>query len=84
MRARVGVQRASPYRPLWVDDPEWAGFLSLDTSAAASRGLVCRPLRDTLEACLAWEEELGLDRTGRHAGLDRADELAVISRARGA
>jgi hypothetical protein len=31
---------------------------------------------------LAWERELGLARTGRRAGLDRADELAILEDAR--
>lgn len=65
--------------PMWIDDPAWQGFLSLDTTAAEHLGLRTRSLADTLTACLAWERHLGLRRTGRRAGLDRADELAVIA-----
>ncbi len=32
----------------------------------------------TMRDALAWERELGLARTGRKAGLDRADELAIM------
>ncbi|CCH77606.1 putative oxidoreductase [Nostocoides japonicum T1-X7] len=64
--------------PLWIADPEWAGFQSLDDTLARDAGLTARPVEDTLAAALAWERELGLARTGRRAGLDRDDELALL------
>jgi 2'-hydroxyisoflavone reductase len=68
--------------PLWIADPEWAGFNARDTASAEAAGLVARDLLATMRDALAWERELGLDRTGRKAGLDRADELAILSRSR--
>ncbi len=64
--------------PLWIADPEWAGFMSLDTTRARAAGLDPRPVAQTLTDALAWERELGLARTGRRAGLDRGDELAIL------
>ncbi|WP_323099880.1 NAD-dependent epimerase/dehydratase family protein [Intrasporangium sp. YIM S08009] len=65
--------------PLWLHDVDWLGFQDRDTSAARSLGLAQRPLADTVRDALAWEEHLGLDRPRTRAGLDRADELAVIA-----
>lgn len=78
--AEAGVEEFMGPRslPLWVADPSWAGFLSLDVSLARAAGLRWRPLGDTLAESLTWERELGLDRPGRRAGLDRADELAIL------
>lgn len=42
--------------PLWIDDPAWRWFSTLDTAAARRHGLSLRPLRDTLAAALAYEE----------------------------
>ncbi len=67
---------------LWLADPEWAGFSARDTTSAQVAGLSARGLVDTLRDALAWERELGLARTGRKAGLDRADELTIIEDAR--
>jgi nucleoside-diphosphate-sugar epimerase len=64
--------------PLWIADEEWAGFSDRDTSSARSAGLEARDLDDTLRDALAWERELGLDRTGRKAGLDRSEELRIL------
>jgi nucleoside-diphosphate-sugar epimerase len=66
--------------PLWIADPEWAGFNARDTASAQAAGLRARDLTDTLRDVLAWERELGLDRTGRKAGLDRSDELLILTR----
>ncbi len=65
--------------PLWLHDADWLGFQDRDTSAARSLGLAQRPLADTVRDALSWEEHLGLDRPRVRAGLDRADELAVIA-----
>ena len=68
--------------PLWIADPEWAGFNARDTTSARDVGLSARALTESLRDTLAWERELGLARTGRRAGLDRADELAILEDAR--
>jgi nucleoside-diphosphate-sugar epimerase len=67
--------------PLWIDDVEWRGFATLDTSRARAAGLVMRPLAETLCDTLAFEET----RTEpRRAGLTDDDERrvqeAVLSR----
>jgi nucleoside-diphosphate-sugar epimerase len=64
--------------PLWIADEEWAGFNARDTTSARAAGVEARDLLDTLRDALAWERELGLDRTGRKAGLDRPDELRIL------
>ncbi len=65
--------------PLWLHDPDWAGFSARSTASAQAAGLTARDLDGTLADALAWERELGLGRTGRRAGLDREDELVLIS-----
>jgi nucleoside-diphosphate-sugar epimerase len=70
--------------PLWIADPDWCGFLDRDASRAHAAGLRQRPLADTMADALAWERLLGLDRDRSRAGLDRAEELALISRLAGA
>ena len=67
--------------PLWLSDPGWAGFSDRSTESAETAGLVSRDLGATMRDALAWERELGLARTGRRAGLDRADELALVETA---
>ena len=67
--------------PLWIDDVEWRGFATLDTTRARAAGLVIRPLEQTLRDTLAFEET----RTEpRRAGLTDDDERrvqeAVLSR----
>lgn len=66
---------------LWMHDPLWRGFSARDAGSALLAGLVARPLGLTTADALAWERHLGLGRTGRRAGLDRADELALIGAA---
>lgn len=70
--------------PLWIADPEWGGFLDRDASRAHAGGLRQRPLADTMANALAWERLLGLRRERTRAGLDRADELSLISHLAGA
>ncbi|MBN9792531.1 oxidoreductase [Pseudonocardia sp. TMWB2A] len=43
--------------PLWIDDPGWWWFATLDTRAARAAGLVTRPLEHTLVAALAYEDD---------------------------
>ncbi|WP_427385096.1 NAD-dependent epimerase/dehydratase family protein [Janibacter sp. G56] len=64
--------------PMWVHDAEWAGFFARDVSAARREGLTCRPLAESVADALGWERHLGLARTGRRTGLDRARELAIV------
>jgi nucleoside-diphosphate-sugar epimerase len=70
--------------PLWIADPAWRGFLDRDASRARGTGLRQRPLADTMADALAWERLLGLRRDRTRAGLDRTDELSLISHLAGA
>lgn len=70
--------------PLWLADPEWCGFQDRDASRAREVGLRQRPLADTMADALAWERILGLRRERTRAGLDREDELSLISHLAGA
>lgn len=63
--------------PLWIDDPEWRHFATLDTSRARSHGLHTRPLEETLAAALAFEETR--DRP-RQAGLTDDEERTLRDR----
>ena len=64
--------------PLWLDDPDWAGFTARDSSRARAAGLTSRPLEQTLADTLAWE--LTRDLGGpRRAGLDDDDERALLA-----
>lgn len=67
--------------PLWLPLPECAGFGARSDARALAMGLVRRPLVATLADTLADERARGLDRP-RRAGLDRADEVALIAQAR--
>jgi len=64
--------------PLWLTLPEYAGFSSRSDVRALAHGLVRRPLAETIADTLTDERARGLDRP-RNAGLDRADELELIS-----
>ncbi|MGL5849781.1 MAG: NAD-dependent epimerase/dehydratase family protein [Phycicoccus sp.] len=64
--------------PLWIADPDWRGFATMDTTRARAAGLVTRPLRDTLADVLAWEETRA---EPRHAGLSDDDERRVLAAA---
>ncbi|MBG6055709.1 nucleoside-diphosphate-sugar epimerase [Salinibacterium sp. CAN_S4] len=60
--------------PLWIDDPAWRGFATLNTDRARVAGLVTRPLEDTLRDALAYENQ----RTEpRQAGLSDEQEQRV-------
>jgi nucleoside-diphosphate-sugar epimerase len=65
--------------PLWLADPDWAGFSARDGSAARAAGLTHRPLVELMVDSLRWERELGLDRE-RRAGLTREEELTLLER----
>lgn len=73
---REGVQQWMGPRslPLWINDPEWRFFATLDTSRARSHGLQTRPLVETMARTLDYEE----NRTEpREAGLTDDEEIAL-------
>ncbi|WP_286931425.1 MULTISPECIES: NAD-dependent epimerase/dehydratase family protein [Aeromicrobium] len=62
--------------PLWIDDPEWRGFATMDTGRARAQGLTTRPLEETLADVLVWEET----RTQpRRCGLTDDEERRVLA-----
>lgn len=63
--------------PLWLPDPDWAGFLDRGVQRAVDDGLVWRPLEETMREALAYERSLGLDRQ-RRAGLSVAEERELL------
>ena len=66
---------------LWLPQPEYAGFMARDRSAAGRIGLSHRPLLESVRAALAWERERGLHRP-RRSGLTPAAEAALLARTR--
>ena len=64
--------------PMWLPQPEYAGFLSRDVSPALRSGLVARPLSDTARDTLEWLRT-GPDRAFR-AGLSPEEETNVLRR----
>ena len=63
--------------PLWLNDPAYAGMLSVDPSAAFAAGLEPRPLEQTVRDTLAWVAA-GDAPAETPAGLDRAKEQRVL------
>ncbi len=60
--------------PLWIDDPAWRGFATMNTNRARAAGLSTRSLDETLRDALAYENQ----RTQpRQAGLTDDDERRV-------
>jgi 2'-hydroxyisoflavone reductase len=45
--------------PLWLDDPDRAGFPARSNAAATAAGLTLRPLADTFRAALAYHDARG-------------------------
>jgi nucleoside-diphosphate-sugar epimerase len=68
--------------PLWLTDPEWAGFGARDSSRARAAGLRTRPLAETLADTLAWELERAP--AVRRAGLTDEDERTLLAALRSA
>ncbi len=62
--------------PLWIDDPQWRGFATMDTTRARAAGLVTRPLEQTLRDVLAFEETRA---EPRRAGLTDDEERRVLA-----
>ena len=67
--------------PLWLPQPEHAGFMTRDNAAARRAGLTLRPVQETVAATLRWERACGLDRP-RRAGLSRDRERELLARLR--
>lgn len=65
--------------PLWLPMPEAAGVLTRRNDAATKAGLRLRSLADTVRGALAWERELGLDRSPRKAGLRPEREVELVT-----
>lgn len=63
--------------PLWLNDPDWAGFNARDSTRAQAVGLRTRPLEQTLADTLGWELTRDLARP-RRAGLNDADERSLL------
>lgn len=63
--------------PLWVPQPEMAGFGGHDVTASLQAGLVVRPLAETARRALTHERALGLDRP-RRSGLSPERERRVL------
>ena len=63
--------------PLWLPQPEYAGFMGRSNAAARRLGLRFRPLLESTRDALAWERQQGLDRP-RHAGLSKARENELL------
>lgn len=78
----AGVEQFMGHRslPLWLVDPAWGAFMDRSGEAAAAAGLRQRSVEQTMADTLAWESSLGTGRSRELAGLDRADELALIER----
>lgn len=60
--------------PLWIDDPNWRYFMTMDTTGARSRGLRTRPLAETLNRALDQDQRRG---DVRGAGLSHAEECEL-------
>ncbi len=77
------AQGVEPYMgheslPLWLPDPDYAGWSARNGTAAANAGLRHRPLAQLLADTLVWERTLGLDRS-RRAGLSPARESELLA-----
>lgn len=64
--------------PLWLPQPEYAGFATRSPAAARAAGLETRPLEDSIRDTLAWEMQVGPGRP-RRAGLSPDDEIALLA-----
>ncbi|MDP9868158.1 MULTISPECIES: NAD-dependent epimerase/dehydratase family protein [Streptosporangium] len=62
--------------PMWLPLPEYAGFMTRDTSATLAAGLHIRPVADTARDTLAWQRESG--HTVSRSGLTAAEEAELL------
>lgn len=70
----IGSWMGAPSLPLWIDEPTWRYFATLDTSAARAEGFTTRPVAETLRSALADEQSRS---TPRPSGLTDAEERAL-------
>ncbi|UYM07226.1 NAD-dependent epimerase/dehydratase family protein [Solicola gregarius] len=75
----VGPYMGERSVPLWIPDPDWVGFSERTAAKAVAAGLVRRPTEETMRDALAYERELGLDRTQRRAGLTPQQERELLA-----
>jgi nucleoside-diphosphate-sugar epimerase len=61
--------------PLWLPQPENAGFLSRSAAPALAAGLALRPLADTARDTLAWARAAD----AQPVGLTAAEEAAILA-----
>jgi nucleoside-diphosphate-sugar epimerase len=54
---KIGAWMGPDSLPLWIDDPAWRGFATMNTDRARAQGLTTRPLEDTLREALAYENQ---------------------------
>jgi 2'-hydroxyisoflavone reductase len=64
--------------PVWLPQPEYAGFMTRRSDAGRGAGLVPRPLRETISSSLRWEQERGVTRA-RRAGLTPERERELLA-----
>jgi 2'-hydroxyisoflavone reductase len=67
--------------PLWLPQPEYAGFMTRRNGAARAVGMSLRPVAETVDSALRWEKEQGLDRE-RRAGLTPGREAELLEATR--
>jgi 2'-hydroxyisoflavone reductase len=61
--------------PLWLPLPDFAGFMTRDTTPAREAGLTMRPLAETARDTLDWERRAG----GKVTGLTADEESDVLA-----
>ncbi|MET4097479.1 oxidoreductase [Arthrobacter sp. UYCu712] len=74
----VGEWAGPKSLPLWLSNPVWHGMNARSNKRAKDAGLALRPLEETLNATLKWEEEAGIDRP-RRAGLTNEEEVELLT-----
>lgn len=75
--AGIGTWMGPASLPLWIDDPQWRWFATLDTTAARAAGLRTRPLAATLAAALDFEDRREHPRA---TGLTDVQEIGLRAR----
>lgn len=63
--------------PLWVAEPGYGAFFSIDSSRAVTAGLACRPVTETIRDTLAWDRARGGPAPGSE-GLCAAEEERLL------
>lgn len=70
----IGAWMGPATLPLWIDDPEWRGFATMNTGRALAAGLTTRALMDTLRDTLEYENQRA---EPRQAGLTDDEERNI-------